>query len=261
MTRTSRLAPLIVLAAALAGSCTEVSTSPTRAVAIQFDTLPFPAVVAGDTLRDSLGRAAPLRALAFNSRQEVIAGAAIAYVALDTGVTISPDGFITAQRRDGTARIVASVGGLQSKDLTLQVARRPDSVVVTGKVSDTLRYALPDNATQNVSAALGVRIVTNDSAGGIGGTKGWLVSFQAFFRGVPLAPRDTTVASLWGDDRKYSALDTTDGAFSASRTLRVRPQAPTFTAAESLIVMATVRYRGVAVRGSPVRFVIHTRPK
>jgi hypothetical protein len=252
---------VIVVAAALAGSCTEVSTSPQKAVAIQFDTLPFPAVVTGDTLRDSLGRAAPLRALAFNSRQEVIAGAAISYVALDTGVTITPGGFVTAQRRDGTARIVASVSGLQSKDLTVQVARRPDSVVATGKLSDTLRYALPDNAAQNVSTALSLRVATSDSAGGVNGSRGWLVSYQAFFRGQPLAPLDTTVASLWGDDRRNSAIDTTDASSSASRILRVRPQAPTFTAAESLVVIATVRYRGAPVRGSPVRFVIHTRPK
>jgi hypothetical protein len=260
MTRTSRLVPLIVLAAALAGSCTEVSTSPTKAVALQFDSLPFPAVVAGDTLRDSLGRAAPLHALAFNSRQEVIPGAAISYVAIDTGITITADGYVTAQRQYGTVRILASVGGLQAKD-SVQVARRPDLVIVTGKLSDTLHYVLPDNAAQNLSAPLGVQIITADTAGGIGGTRGWLVSYQVFFRGQPLAPRDTTVASLWGDDGKVSWIDTTDATFSASRKLRVRPQAPTFTAAESLMVKASVSYRGVAVRGSPVTFVIHTRPK
>lgn len=260
MTRTSRRAPLIALAAALAGSCTEVSTSPTKVVAIQFDTLPFPAVVSGDTLRDSLGRAAPLRALAFNSRQQVIAGALISYVAIDTGITITPDGYVTAQRQFGTVRILASVGGLQAKD-SVQVARRPDLVVVPGLLSDTLRYALPDNASQNLSAPLAVRLVTADTAAGVGGTRGWLVSYQVYFRGQPLAARDTAVASLWGDDGRISGTDTTDATFTASRRLRVRPQAPTFAAAESLIVIATVGYRGAPVRGSPVRFVIHTRPK
>lgn len=257
MTRTSRLAPLIVLAAALAGSCTEVSTSPTKAVALQFDTLPFPAVVSGDTLRDSLGRAAPLRALAFNSQQQVIVGAAISYVAIDSGITITPDGYVTAQRRSGTARIIASVGGLQAKD-SIEIARRPDILVGTGKLSDTLHLSLrPDSAASNVSWPLAVKLVTLDSADGILGTRGWLVSYQAVYRGVALDPGDTTVASLRGDNGKISGIDTTDATFTASRVLRVRPA--TLPRAESLIVKATVRYLGLPVRGSPVTFVIHTK--
>ena len=261
MIRRSRFVLLVVLAAALTGSCTQVSTSPSNAVALQFDTLPFPAVVTGDTMRDSLGRAVPLHALAFNSAQAVIAGAPIAFVAVDSGITISPDGYVTAQRRNGVVHILATIGGLQAKD-SVQVARRPDSVIVTGKPSDTLFYTLPDNPTQNLSAALSVKVATSDSAGGVSGTGGWLVSFQAFFRGQPLLPSDTTIASLWGRTQRVSIVDTTNAStFTAYRQLRVRPQAPTFTAAESIVVIATVNYRGAPVRGSPVRFVIHTKPK
>ena len=255
------LLPLLPFLAALAGSCTDVSTGPSRAVAIEFDTLPFPAVVTGDTLRDSLGLVAPLHALAYNASGAPIANAGVTYITLDTGLTIDPMGIVTAQLRNGPVRLVASVSGLQSVTKTLEVARRPDSVVVTGKLSDTLHYALPDNPATNVSAGLGLKLTTRDTAGGVAVTRGWLVSYQAFFRGQALVLSDTTVASLWSDGTKPSALDTTGADGAASRRIRVRPQAPGFTAAESLIVIATVRYRGAPVRGSPVRFVIHTRPK
>lgn len=253
--------PLLLLAgAAVAGSCTDVSTSPTKAIAISFDTLPFPAVVTGDTLRDSLGRVAPLHALAINSSNAVIANAGITYLALDTGLTIDASGVLTAQLRNGVVRLVASVNGLQSVTKSITITRRPDTVFATAKPSDTLHYALPDNATSNVFAGLGVRVLTNDTSGGITTAQGWLVSYQALFHGVPLPPSDTTLASLWDAGGKVSVVDTTrDGL--AGRRLRVRPQAPGFTAAESLIVLVTVRYRGAQLRGSPVRFVVHTRPR
>lgn len=254
-------APCLLLAAALAGSCTEVGTSPSTAVAIEFDTLPYPAVVAGDTLRDSLGRVAPLHALAYNSAQQLIPGASIRYIAIDSGITIDGSGILTAQRRDGSARLVASVNGLQSITKTILVARRPDSAVVTGKLSDTLRYALPDDPAVNVSNAISLKLVTSDTAGGLRTTQGWLVSFRLLYRGQQLSASDTTVASLWSSPGRVSVVDTTGADGSAARTLRVRPTAAGFTAAESLVVMATVLYRGANVRGSPVRFVIHTRPK
>ncbi len=255
------LAPCLVLAAALAGSCTDVSTGPSTAVAIEFDSLPYPAVITGDTLRDSLGRAAPLHALAYNSAQQLIPGASIRYIAIDSGVTISGAGMLTAQRRDGSARIVASVSGLQSVSRTILVARRPDSAVVTGKLADTLRYALPDDPAVNVSNAISLKLITSDTAGGVRTTQGWLVSYRVTYRGQQLSAADTTVASLWSSAGRVSLLDTTGADGVAARTLRVRPTAAGFTAAESLVVVATVLYRGANVRGSPVRFVIHTRPR
>ena len=60
------VAPLAVVLAAVAGSCTEIGTNPATVTALEFDSLPYPAVVTGDTLRDSLGNAAPLSATAFN---------------------------------------------------------------------------------------------------------------------------------------------------------------------------------------------------
>lgn len=257
------LAPLVVAMAGLAAgiaSCTNVSTSPAHVAALAFDTLPFPAVVTGDTLRDSTGVAAPLHAVAYGTNGTSIDGAFVQYILLDTGVTVGAGGVLTAQRRDGTVRIVASTGGLQSVARTLQVARRPDTVVVTGKLVDTVLYVVPDNSATNASKGLSLKLVTSDSADGVAVTRGWVVSYQAFYHGAALSPADTAAASLWNELSRVSTLDTTGADGSASRTLRIRPLGLT-TAADSFVVVTTVRYKGAAVRGSPVRFVIHYRPK
>ena len=166
---------------------------------------------------------------------------------------------MTAQSRSGTVRLLATVGALQSVTKTIEIARRPDSVAIVGLANDTLFYKLPDDAALNLSGDLSVKLITGDSTDGVHNTKGWLVSWQPFFKGTALLDSDTSKASLWDDAKRVSRVDTTGVDGIASRKLRVRPVGLP-TAAESLIVLATVRYRGAQVRGSPVRFVIHTRP-
>ena len=264
MRANARLGPVcaLVVAAATGGlaSCTEINAASDHVAALEFDTLPAAAVVTGDTLRDSLGRAAPLKAIVFNGAGNVIAAAAVQYVALDTGVSISATGYLTAQRRSGTVRVVANAGSLQSHAGTLIVARRPDSVFATGTLVDTLIYVVPDNVATNASPELAVKVITRDTSGGIATTQGWLVSFQAFHAGAAIAPGDTSVAYLLGTGTQRSRIDTTGTDGIASRRLRVRPIGIT-TVPDSVIVLATVRYRGANVRGSPVRFVILLRPK
>ena len=251
--------PLAVVLAAVAGSCTEIGTSPTTITSLEFDSLPFPAVVTGDTLRDSLGRAAPLHAIAFNAAGRIVPNPSITYLALDSGLTIGPTGIVTAQLRNGAVRVIASAPGLQSVPETLIVARRPDTVAVTAGATDTLFYASPDNAS-NVTPALTLLVATRDTAGRIVGTQGWLVSYQLLFHGQVLAITDTSVASLWTTASHVSVIDTTGADGTASRILRVRSLGlPTLT--ESVTVVASVRYRGAPVRGSPVSFVVQLRPK
>lgn len=263
MSALRRLLPIAALAAAAAVgslSCTEINAAADHVAALEFDTLPFPAVVAGDSLRDSLGRAAPLRAVAFNSGGAVIADAAIQYIALDSGVSIGGIGYLVSQRQTGSIRLVASTAAIQSSIKTLLVARPPAIVIVPGKLRDTLTYVVPDNSATNVSTALGVKIITADTADGVGVTQGWLVSYQAFFGGKAVAPGDTSAVFLLGDGTQRTSLDTTASDGSASRRVRVRPIGIT-SLIDSVIVIATVRYRGAAVRGSPVRFVILVKPK
>jgi hypothetical protein len=258
MSRVPPWAAVAVVAAAWTGACTEVGTAPDGIVALAFDTLPYPSVVAKDTLRDSTGRAAPLRAVAYNADGDVIAEPAVRYIALDTGVDITSQGYLIATTRtSGTVRVVAAAASLQSLQKTVTVTRAPTAFAASGATADTLVYALPD-APSNVSKAMTVKL-TRDSAGTALGVPGFLVSWRVTFRGQTVAPTDTTLSSLWDESRKMSTVDTTAADGAAARMLRIRPKGlPSL--ADSFVVYASAKYRGDPVAGSPVKFVIHFRP-
>lgn len=251
--------PLAVAIAAVTGACTDVAVVPSVVTALEFDSLPYPAVVTGDTLRDSLGNAVPLRAIAFNGADNVLPNAPVTFIALDSGLTIGPTGIVTAQLRNGLVRVIASTPGVQTGPQTLIVARRPDTVAATSPTADTIFYVTPDNPASNVSPALSLEVATYDTVGGIPGTQGWLVSYQVLFHGQPLAITDTTVASLWNSAELPSLVDTTATGGTVTTTLRVHPIGLQ-TAIDSIFVVANVRYRGAPVRGSPVTYVIQLQP-
>jgi len=260
----ARRGALVLLSALIAAACTQVTGDAGHVASLQFDRLPYPSIVAGDSLRDSLGVPVPLRAIAMNGSGAEIADAEVQYIALDTGVTIGTGGFITAQRRSGTVRLIASAGNIQtltSPGTTLTVTRRPDSVFFSGAARDTVDYDPVGSVTVNTSADLGAKVVTRDTTGGETVSQGWLVSYQAFFRGAAIPPGDTSVVFLLGDGNQRTGLDTTASNGVASRRIRVRPIGITQSATDSVVVIATVRHRGAAVRGSPLRFVILLRPK
>ncbi|MFI5232721.1 MAG: hypothetical protein ACHQSE_09435 [Gemmatimonadales bacterium] len=254
------IAPLAVAFAAVTGSCTDVAVNPAVVTALEFDSLPYPAVVTGDTLRDSLGVAAGLHAIAFNAAGNAIPNAPIAYIALDSGVTIGPGAVVTAQLRNGPVRIIASAPGLQTSPQTLIVARRPDTVLVTPLANDTLFYTPLDNPATNVTPALTLQVATHDTVGGVAGSQAWLVSYQLIFHGQTLAPTDSTVAVVWNTGSRPSLIDTTGADGTASRVIRVHSTGLP-TATESLTVIASVRYHGAPVPGSPVTYIIQLRPK
>ncbi len=251
-------APLAVAAAALVG-CSDFGVDPDAVAALDFTGIPFPAVVTGDTMRDSLGNAAPLRATVYDGRGDEIAGAAVAFVTLDTGVTISPDGFLRATRRDGTIRLIASFGGLQSQLRNVAVARVPDSVA-TGTTTVSYQYRLPD-ASSNVSPALSFALKSADTLGGLSpNVTGWLVRWRIIHNDDTLATTDTSKVALWAaSGARHTLRDTTKADGSTSRRLRIYANVLPVQA-DSFIVIAEVKYRGAHVTGSPVRFVVNITP-
>jgi hypothetical protein len=246
-------------AAVVVGACTDATSAPNAVVAIAFDSLPYPALVAHDTLRDSTGRAAPLKAVAYNSDGQVIVNPSVRYLALDTGVVIDAQGYLVANTRtSGTVRVVATANFLQSVTRTLTVTRAPSKLAATSKLVDTLRYASPDVAATNTTSSFGVTL-TGDSSGVALPVVGFIVSYRLVRGGQTLTESDTTV-SLWDDASHLSTNDTTSTDGSASRKLRIwANRLPVLS--DSVEVYASARYRGVAVAGSPVRFVIHLRRK
>ncbi|MDQ8154266.1 MAG: hypothetical protein P3B98_06340 [Gemmatimonadota bacterium] len=261
MRRVPGWAAALFVGAAVVGACTDVGTSPDAIVALAFDTLPYPSVVAGDTMRDSMGRAAPLRAVAYDASGDVIENPSVRYLALDTGVDIGSTGYLVASTRiGGTVRVVAAAASLQSLHKTVTITHAPEKLTVSGTTVDTLKYVLPD-ALSNTGKAMTVKL-TRDSAGAAVPVPGFLVSWLVTYRGKTVEKSDTTLASLWDDasSRKVSLVDTTGADGTAARTLRIRSNNLP-ASADSFLVAASVRYRGAVVAGSPVKFVIHFRPK
>lgn len=258
--------------AAFALACAEVGTGPDVAAAIEFTPFPSPSVVVGDTLRDINGVVVPIRAIARNIRGDAITNAPLRYLyadALKDSVlrVDSLTGIVRGLRVTSTAaRLAARVGASLQVLNTILVTSRPDSVVAsTSGPLAVFTTTLPDTGRQqaslNQSPALPVTVSNIDAVSKVfSGVNGWLVRYDIV---SPVnATNDTSnVVYLVDDAGRASVIDTTDFSGGAGRKVRVR--AARFPAAgaslDSVIVRATVTYRGRAVPGSPVRFALPVR--
>ena len=253
---------LLSVAAALfaIAACAELGTGVGDVSYLAFDGIPWPALIAGDTMRDSLGVAAPLRARAFDASGRIIVDAPFRYFTLDTGVVVDSNGTMRATtRRDGTVRVVAALGALQSDDRPVRVTRRPDTTFASGAATVTLDYAIPDVST-NVAPEMRVALMSDDIAGVSPGVGGWLVRWRTVHAGATLAANDTSWVVLQTASGVRTAVDTTGADGTSARRLRVfstRIPAPR----DSFIVFADIRLHGTPVPGSPVRFVVRIAPK
>lgn len=251
------LLPLVVLTS----GCVDLTTNSAEIAAIEFGELPFPAVVAGDTLRDSLGKVAPLSARVFDAsgRELPPERARPQFISRDPLVRVASGDFAVAlPDTEGTARLLASLPGLQSITRQLEVVRRPDSLAASSS-PDTLRWVLPDVPSTNVSAELRLRLLRRGPPSA--GVRRWVVSFQAFFQGQPLPPGDTSRVYLVDDAGRPSYLDTSDTQGFVSRRVRVRGGAGLPPRLDSVVVLVRARERGSDVAGSPVRLVLPIRPR
>lgn len=241
---------LVVLAGAVA-ACSEATTDPKVPVSISFDSLPSPSVVVGDTLRNGAGIAAPLVARAFNFRGELITGVTFRYFAADRGVRVdSLTGIVVGDSiRSTPPRVTAVLGTIQALR-TLDVTLRPDRVVpANGR--DSLQYSVTDS-TRNTSRDL---TVTVQHLEGLAASpvRSWPVTFEI------TSPRDTLTAKLVSEAGKSSTMDTTDATGTAGRRITVRATRLA-SVRDSVIVLASVKYRGAHVTGSPLRLVLLLRP-
>ena len=247
---------VLVAAATAAIACTEVGTDPSVAVSIAFDSLPSPGIVLGDTLRDSAGVVAPLRAFAFNAGGDSIPGAPIEYFAkvgtdtlrvdLSTGIVVADSAFAL---RSVSVVLFPQVNGIPGPQRTLALTLRPDSIAPDGE-ADTLRYSPAADTGQNVSSAVRAKVLHDSGGTGVAlAVRAWVVHFAIEFGGV--TQTDTSIALLVNDQDAPSSIDTTDASGVAGR--KVRLHAAPASAADSVVVIARATYRGGALRGSPVR--------
>ena len=241
------------VAVAGAVACTDVSGSSTSVLSIQFDTLPSPSVVVGDTLRDTTGAVIRPVVRAYNFKGAEILPTPVFFLSPDSGVTVdSVTGIVVGDSlRSSPARIVATVGRLQAiqkVNLTLS----PDTIFAKNAF-DSLVYSISDT-TKDVSPALTVmlshRLAPNDSA-----VPFYIVSFAIVSQPDPL------LGELVNDGGTASHVDTTDATGIAGRKIRLHPlHLSSVTQVDSIVVNATARFHGAVVKGSPVRLVLLFKP-
>ena len=257
---------MLLAAPTVWSACLDFSTSPDELMYLTFDRLPFPSVVAGDTLRDSTGVAATLTARAFAASGDQIQGAPLRFYALgDTSDALDVDsttGRVVSEVAPPQAlRVIASLAGVQSPPLTLNITKRPDSLAVD-VARDTINYSLLDS-TLNFSDQLAVKVLHNDSLTFYSGVTGWVVRYTLE------RETDTVSASIVDDqNRRVSTsrhglfhIDTTTSDGVAGRKLRIEPGPPLNPTLDSVAVRVDATYRGLPIAGSPARIVVLVRPR
>jgi hypothetical protein len=256
----------VATAVALIVACAEVGTAPDVPAAIELPPFPFPSVVVGDTLRNEAGIATPVRAIVRNSAGEIITDATPTYLYADfrrdSAFRVdSTTGVIVAAKTVPEGRIAARIGSSLQVIRTLIATVKPDTTLA-GTAPADLIVTLPDTgrarAQSNTTPDLPIR-VRNRSGTTPVEVQGWLVRFEVIRPANPT--NDTTAAAYLVDDQfRASTLDTTNASGQAARRVRVR--AAQFPAAQgsarvtdSVVVRATLSYKGRPVPGSPVRLV------
>jgi hypothetical protein len=241
---------VIALIALGCAGCTDVGTNPNAIVAVRFDGSAYPSIVAGDSLRDSLGTIQPLQAVGLNYKNEPVEGAPFVFSSPDTILRMFASGVVFARGRkaDGVpARVFAAVQALQSQPDSLFVVPRADSIAA-GKTVDTVPVSTEGTG---VTAADSLPFfVRGDTVAGAPkvAVPAWLVSFQLRYKGTLLAPNDTSVAYTFVTTattpprRLPSFIDSTDASGRVSRQVVIQ-QISAGLAEDTIFIVATARPR------------------
>jgi len=253
----------IISACVVTVACAQVGTDPSVPASIEAAPLAFPSIAIGDSLRDTLGVARPVRALVRNIQGDVIEDAPIRYLYVqagrDTALEVdSITGHVRVLKRpaSGPVQIAARFALALQVLIPLRMTNEPDTVLradstrIVGFVPDTGRRGADEN-----SAAVSVRAQYRELTGAAQNVGDWLVRFVVVRPSNPT--NDTTLAAFFmNDDARPMSLDTTDTQGLASRRLRMRPGilfpagAPT---TDTIVVEARIWRRGQPVRGAPLR--------
>ena len=228
-------------------ACTEISGNKNDVLSVKFDTLASPSVVVGDTLRDTLGVIALPHVTAFNFQNDSVHSAVVRFRSPDGGISIdSLTGLIVGDSLRATSvRIIAAVGALQAQQL-LGLSLRPDTISAATASPDTLKESLLDTTT-NFSKGFSVKLVHHNAVDSA--VPNYIVSFQI------VSPPGSSAFDLVNEGGKVSIVDTTDANGLAGRRVHLH-LGGSEAVPDSVIVNATAKYRGVKVKGSPVRLVV-----
>lgn len=257
MTAKGRRALVGATVALVIAACVEIGGPDEGIVSISNLKLPYPSVVIGDLMRDSLGNPSPVSITAFDANGEV-SNALPVFIALDTTIAVDSDGTIHGITRDSVGgRIVAGAGGLQTPPQRVIVTIAPTAVAQTSDPT-AIEFVSTDTDTSkstNWSQPLEVTVT-----GASGAAQGYIVTYSIVASPDPEVA-GTATAYIGDESARTMWRDTTDTKGKASRRVVLRQLAIADairegTRPDSVIVHATVKYLGADVPGSPVEFIV-----
>jgi hypothetical protein len=250
---------LIGAALVAIAACVELGGPKEGVISISSLKLPYPSVVVGDLMRDSLGNPSPLSVTAFGFDGQPLAGEPTSFFALDTTVTVDADGTVHGITRDTVGgRVVGGAGSLQTP---------PQRIIVT--VAPTTASKSPAATTiQFVNTATDTSTNTNWSPpleltlSGADGVKaqGFVVTYT-IVESPDAAEPGTPTAYIGNDAARPMPRDTTGTTGVSSRRVILRQIAVATdvregTRTDSVIVLASVKYLGADVPGTPIQFIV-----
>jgi len=257
----------MVALATVAGAstgCVNIASDGSMPASIEFARLAAPAIAVGDSLRDTLGIARPLRAIVRDVRGDVLDEIPVRYLSRDTAVVIdSVTGHIVARTRpaSGTARVAARFETQLQIEAPVRITIGPDTVFRTdsARLDSLLVEGTPGAAAAN-RVPIAIRVAWRDNAGALQGAGDWLVRFTIRH---PANPRNDSTAGVFllDDQGRPGRLGTSSATGAAGRLLQVRPSLfPAGGAREDTVeVDALVVGRDGPVAGSPVRIRVPVR--
>ncbi|MCY7378507.1 MAG: hypothetical protein LH467_04105 [Gemmatimonadaceae bacterium] len=254
-----RCAGAALVAGGLALGCGDVPTLQDGVAYISAIELPLPAVAAGDTLRDSLGRVAPLRVRAFGRDSQEITGLEVSFLptVLPAGVTIDANGVLVARDTVGSVQIVGRVGNrLQTTIAILQIVPDPTTIArPAGDLAGDTSLALP--ALRPIPVT-----VTGVYRGASTTVNGIIVRYRIdSLRPRSLPSGSAILANAAGAALRPDstiAVDTTKSGGTATRSVLIRAG----SGVQSVFVSASARRLrdGTPLAGSPVRVEVSVKP-
>lgn len=236
-----------VVVVACAAACREVPAPEGGIHAISRLILAAPGLVVDDTLRDSLGVAAPLDVIAYGiDNQPLDPQPEHSFVVLDTGARLEGGRFLVGKDVGTTVRVVGTVGSLQTQPASVKVILAPDTIVPADSIVHHVSYTIPPDTAAQTTLNVIVRNRPQDA-----GIETITVHFT-IEKAPPSINETSSVVLLNGNT--VSTRDTTESNGRASRVARLRLLALAQQDLDTVIVNATAAYRGASL--GIVQFII-----
>jgi hypothetical protein len=259
------LAGLIVVVAA---ACVDLSSPKDSPASISLLQLPELFIVRGDLMRDSLGNPGTPAVVAYDGNGSPMTGFTPTFFVTDSNPLISfnSSGVLAAKNTVGQGHVIGQIGNVQTPAALIYVTVEPTTLGRAASAGDTVHLVFGNDSSSSIATfPFSVSVKGGTGAPSDTGVGGAIVRYTMISQ--PLESRSgSPVAYIADASHNPSVLDTTDAGGNAShRSLVVNSKLladaaiAAGTKIDSVIVEASMRYRGVPLRGSPVRFVVKVK--